>query len=180
MIYTTFAPNDPHPAAHYNGVQQTLDGARRVLAALMSQYGYAGSAVNNGTVQEVTVPNATEVTVKGPALYLIGLTAPTLQGAESFTKAADENLPVPALNTVTGQSRNDLVIAKINVGQVNTYLYDVVQGTPATTGSQVDPAIPDNAIKLARITRAHGHGSIVNANITDLRVAAKVALAHQA
>ena len=73
------------------------------------------------------------------------------------------------LRTTSGQSRQDLIVAHVNLGATNTYIYEAIAGTPATTGAQVDPAVPQNAIALARVTREHGAGSIVNAMITDLR-----------
>lgn len=48
----------------------------------------------------------------------------------------------------------------------------VVQGTPA--GSPVAPATPNNHLALATVAVANGASSIVNANITDLRVNATI------
>lgn len=180
MNLVTFVPSDPLPAEHYNGVQTELFGILQILNALFNfTGGYVGPAANNGVVSEATSPSATAVKVAGPALYWIDLD--TMEGGAPFyIPAASTAVTVPALNTTGGQSRNDLIVARVNVGAVNTYSFEAVQGTPATTGAQTDPAEPDNSIKLARITRAHGDAAINNAEITDLRVAAKIPTLHQA
>lgn len=68
--------------------------------------------------------------------------------------------------------RRDLVVAKVRDAQYsgasNDFSLAVVTGTPAA--SPVDPAIPANCVVLARVSVAAAAASIVNANITDLRV----------
>ncbi len=180
MNVVPFVPEDPLPAEQYNGVQQELDGLRRVLGRMLGDLGgYAGSATNNASVIQDVSPTPTTAIVKGPATLWVPLTTLSLSGSSPFYWSTDVTITVPALNTVGGQSRNDLVVARINAGLTNTYTYEVVQGTPATTGAQVDPAVPTNAISLARITRVHGATNIVTAMITDLRVPVKVLAAHQ-
>ncbi len=70
--------------------------------------------------------------------------------------------------------RRDLVVARVRdafyTGATNAWDIFVVTGTPA--GSPVDPAIPNNALLLARVSVAASATSITNANITDLRVRA--------
>lgn len=179
MNYVTFAPGDPHPAAQYNGVQQELVGVLQILNVLLgSSGGYVGPAADNAFVEEV--PSDTAVTVKGPAAYWIPLSGTSLSGGTPFFMPGDVLLPVPALNTTAGQSRNDLIVARVNVGSLNSYSYQVVQGTPATTGSQVTPEAPPNSFPIARITRAHGATNILQAMITDLRFPAKIPAIHQA
>lgn len=68
-------------------------------------------------------------------------------------------------------ARKDLIVAKIRDAQysggANDFLIVVVTGTPA--GSPADPAVPANALVLARVNVAAAAASITNANITDLR-----------
>lgn len=174
MNVQTFAPNAPLPSDHYNGVQQEVEGLRRVLSRLLADVGgYAGTATNNGSVVEQSPQNSGQVRVSGPATLVVPITSVADAASEPmYVPAAFTTVAVPALNTTAGQSRNDLVVATVNLGNLNTYSYTVVQGTPATTGSQVDPALPANSLKLARITRVHGAGLITNAMITDLRIRA--------
>jgi hypothetical protein len=54
-------------------------------------------------------------------------------------------------------------------GAFNDVIFQVIAGTPA--GSPVAPAIPANSISLATIAVGAGVTSILNANITDTRVA---------
>jgi hypothetical protein len=180
MLVVTYAPDDELPAEHYNGVQQLIDLHRLMFSRMLSQPGYTGSGTNNGSVVQKGAGHATLVTVNGPAYLWVNLTAPTLLGMAPFYKAAAEDVTVPALNTSAGQSRQDLVVARVNVGSTDTYEYTTIQGTPATTGAQTDPSLGENEYALARITRAHGDGNLVTSMITDLRQAAKVAAAHQA
>lgn len=178
MNRVNYNPQDPLPAEHYNGLQLDLEGALRVFAGLFGfTGGYVGSGTNNGSVQESSPAAASTALVKGPATYWIP-TSGSPPG-HPFYIAADTTVTLPALNTIAGQSRRDLIVAQINVGNLNTYSYQVVQGTPATTGTETTPATPANAYALAYVTRAHGHGNIVNANITDLRAAVKILAAHQ-
>lgn len=177
MNIVEYVPQDGLPSEHYNGVQQELDGLRRLLSNMLSGAGgYVGAAANNAEVVQATPQTPTEVVAKGPATLWIPLNVLSLSGATPFYTPTDTTVTVPALNTTGGQSRNDLVVARVNAGSKNTYYYEVVQGTPATSGAQTDPALPTNAIPLARITRAHGDGNIVTAMITDLRTPARMSL----
>lgn len=176
MIRVNFVPRDPIPASHYNGLQQAIEGAIRTLGGLLTTTGgYLGSPTNNASVQESSPQSASTVKVKGPAtLWIAPITGGTPPGVPWYT-AADIDVAVPALNTTAGQSRNDLVVATVNFGSPDTYTFQVVQGTPATTGTQTDPAVPSNSIALARITRVHATTLITNAMITDIRKAVSVA-----
>lgn len=180
MNVVDFVPGDPLPAEHYNGVQRELFGLLQVVNALFNfESGYVGPATNNGQVLEATSPSDTAVRVLGPALYWIDLDT-VESGAPFYIAAATTTVSVPALNTTAGQSRNDLIVARINLGTINGYTFEAVEGTPAATGAQTDPTTPDNAVALARITRAHGDAAINNGEITDLRVPAKIPALNQA
>ncbi|MHB8671815.1 MAG: hypothetical protein ACYDAD_14855, partial [Acidimicrobiales bacterium] len=69
--------------------------------------------------------------------------------------------------------RNDLVVATVQdaqyAGATNTWLLQVIAGTPA--GTPLDPTVPANSYKLARVVVAANAASIVSGNITDLRSA---------
>ncbi|WP_054565970.1 hypothetical protein [Frankia sp. R43] len=88
-------------------------------------------------------------------VYRLGLSA----AAGVNTNAAHASLP-----------RNDLVVAYVSdVGSASSYgRVEVVQGTAAS--SPVDPSVPANALRLARVRVNAGTSSIVAGNITDLRV----------
>ena len=92
----------------------------------------------------------------------------------AVTNTATVNLAINAAPAVGGQSRNDLIVCQIrdnavDAGGVNDWYLRVITGTAATTGAQVDPAVPDHAYALARVTLAFGDASVTNAKITDLR-----------
>lgn len=92
-------------------------------------------------------------------------------GVYTFYNDAATNLVVTANSS--GNPRIDRVVATINdtyyTGSTNNVTFTVVAGTPAA--SPVAPATPTNSISLATIAVANGASSIVNANITDTRVA---------
>jgi microcystin-dependent protein len=74
----------------------------------------------------------------------------------------------------TGQAVRHLVVAKVRDasygGASNDFILDGVLGTPATSGSDVAPAVPVTSLLLAEIRLVYGGGStITNANITDKR-----------
>ena len=68
--------------------------------------------------------------------------------------------------------RRDIIVARIRdsaySGGSDTFTIEAITGTPAA--SPADPTIPANCLQLARVAVAAGASSIVDANITDLRV----------
>ena len=54
-------------------------------------------------------------------------------------------------------------------GANNDFVFSVIAGTAATTGSQVAPAVPAGAVVLAQVAVAGGSASIIAGNITDRR-----------
>lgn len=175
MLRVRFVATDDLPADHYEGMQQTLDGIRILLGLLFAPNpakggGVVGTLTNNGVVGPDSPATTTTVRVTGPTKGWAMLT-PSTAGGEPFIK--DDALTVVPITSVAsltaGQSRNDLIVARINTGQANTYTFESVIGTPAATGAQVDPALPTNSFVLARITRAFGAGAITAGQITDLR-----------
>jgi C1q domain len=95
------------------------------------------------------------------------------QGSYYCWSDAIVNVPI---NTApgTGQSRIDVIVVQVRDdfvigGGNNDFQVTVIQGTAATTGSQVAPAIPASSVALARIAVGPNVTSILTANITDVR-----------
>jgi hypothetical protein len=73
-----------------------------------------------------------------------------------------------------GQSRIDVVVAQVRNQYVDTgsnsdFIFTTVVGTPATTGSQVAPALGTNQFAICNVLIGPNVTSIVNANLTDRR-----------
>lgn len=73
-----------------------------------------------------------------------------------------------------GQSRIDLIVAQLrdadsDGGTHNDWLIVDVPGTPATTGSQVAPALPVSSLLLASVLVGSSVSTIVTGNITEGR-----------
>lgn len=92
-------------------------------------------------------------------------------GVYTFYNDAATTLTITA--NASGNPRIDRIVATVNdtyyTGATNNVTFTVVAGTPAA--SPVAPATPTNSISLATVAVANGAASIVNANITDTRVA---------
>lgn len=105
----------------------------------------------------------------GAGICLIFGDESNLQGLYGCLNDATKNLVIGAADPTN--PRRDLIVAKVQdqfySGATNAWSLAVVAGTPA--GSPADPAVPNNAVTLARVAVAAGATSIVNANITDLR-----------
>jgi hypothetical protein len=74
----------------------------------------------------------------------------------------------------SGQNRIDVVAchprgADLDGGSNNDFIFDVVQGTAATAGSEVAPAVPAGRVALANVTVPGGAAAIVAGNIVDVR-----------
>lgn len=175
MLRVRFNPDDDLPADHYEGMQQTLDGIRLLLNEELDPTpakggGVLGSLTSNGQVVAADPASTTAVRVLGPTKGWAILTGSAGGGEPYINDDAVTVVPIADVSAVPGgQSRNDLIVARINVGQYNTYTFEAVIGTPAATGTQVDPALPPNSFVLARVTRASGAGAITAGQITDLR-----------
>ncbi len=92
-----------------------------------------------------------------------------VQGLYGCVNDAVKNVVIAASDPTN--PRRDLVVVRVRdaffSGATNAWDLFIVQGTPAP--SPVDPAMPNNAVCLARVAVAAAATSIVNANITDLR-----------
>lgn len=74
----------------------------------------------------------------------------------------------------SGQSRIDLVVLQVrdpalDAGSNNDFVFAVVTGTPATTGSQVAPAVPNNAYTICQVTVPGAAANLNTATLVDLR-----------
>lgn len=91
------------------------------------------------------------------------------QGTYGVVNDATTNVVIAAADPTN--PRIDLVVARVRdsfySGGTNAWAMEIVQGTAA--GSPVDPAVPNGTLTLARVAIAAAAGSILNANITDLR-----------
>jgi len=94
----------------------------------------------------------------------------TYQGAYFCDNRGVTNL---AIATADGSNpRIDLVVAKVQDSEYSgaTDAWSLAVVTGAAAGSPSVPATPDSAIPLAQVAVAAAAGSIVDANITDVRV----------
>jgi hypothetical protein len=98
----------------------------------------------------------------------------TTQANMGVYTAYNDAAATAAITTANATNpRIDLVCLTVNdayyTGSTNNVVINVVAGTPAA--SPTVPATPANSIALARVAVAANATSIVNANITDVRVA---------
>lgn len=126
------------------------------------------------TVQHGT-PNMSVDVAKGSAI--IDGTESVNQGVYHVYNDATVNLAVTTADPVN--PRWDLLVFKVQdaaySGAVNSSSLAIVAGTPA--GSPALPATPNNAIALYKIVVPAAAASIVNANLTDLRVVRRPVMA---
>jgi microcystin-dependent protein len=121
--------------------------------------------------QHAAGPNMS-VDVAPGRMAVPGTDAPN-QGSYICWSDAVENPPVVA-SPPAGQSRIDLVVVQVqddNVigGGVNGFLVTVIEGTAATTGTQVAPVIPHSSIAVAQLNIGPNAASITTAMIQDMR-----------
>jgi len=112
------------------------------------------------------------VDVQPGRIAVPGSDAPS-QGSYVCWSDAVENPSVTA-SPPAGQSRIDSVIVQVRDDNIigggnNDFLVTIITGTPAATGSQHAPTIPNSSALLAQLAVGPNATSIVNANITDGR-----------
>lgn len=113
------------------------------------------------------------VDVAAGAAIVIGTDA-AFQGKYLCKSTAVTNVTIAAAPS-TGNSRIDLIVAEVrdadqNGGTHNDWIIAAVTGTAATTGTQVAPSAPASSYVLAQIAVGPTVTTIVNANVSDLRV----------
>jgi hypothetical protein len=148
------------------GAGQAYDAVAPGIGAIARGHGVIGSGslavTPNGTPNNHVFVAAGIAGVRGTQendqhLYVVGN-----DGAIDLTVAASPTNP-----------RRDLVIAQVRDDQYPAFTQDdwvatIVQGTPA--GSPVDPAVPEDALVLARLRVPTGVSAVISlAEIDDLR-----------
>lgn len=107
----------------------------------------------------------------GRALVL-GDDSALTQGTYHVWNDAVKNLTIAASDPTN--PRKDIVVARVRdafySGATNAWALEVIAGTPAA--SPAEPALPNNALKLAVVTVPAAASSIVDANIADSRIRA--------
>lgn len=138
---------------------------RQMLATLVAQNGVGGR--DDCLVKQRVTPGQ-GVLVSTGGIFFKG-TASSVQGVYSDFNDADADVPATAADGA--QTRIDRVIYR-----VRDPVYDA--GTPTgnfewlagSAGSGVPPTVPQDAISLAKVTRAANDNTIGNGEITDERL----------
>jgi hypothetical protein len=137
------------------------------MQALYSTTGTIGSS--SLAVTQSATPGMSVQVASGWAA-IVGTTQANMGVYTAYNDAA----ATAAIATANATNpRIDLICLTINdayyTGSLNNVVINVVTGTPAS--SPTVPATPANSIALAKVAVGANVTSIVNANITDLRVA---------
>jgi hypothetical protein len=143
---------------------------RGLFSTLWPSGGVSGGAVT-------AVANTMTVSV-APGTVAVVLQAG--QGVALCRWDAAEVPPALAAAPPAGQSRIDVVVAQVrdnalDAGGNNDFVFNVVTGTPAATGSQTVPATPTNAYAMANVLVGPSIANLNTATITDRRGALAVA-----
>jgi hypothetical protein len=139
---------------------------------LSTQALYATTGIIGSSSLAVTQnsPAGMSVIVASGWSAIVGTTQANM-GAYVVFNDANNVLTVTTANPTN--PRIDRVVVTVQdayyTGAFNDVIFQVIAGTPA--GSPVAPATPANSISLATIAVGAGVTSILNANITDTRVA---------
>lgn len=145
---------------------QSYDAVSPAVGAIARGHGVIGP----GSL--LVTPNGTPNDTVHVAAGIVGVrgTQENDQGIYVTGNDADKVLTIAASTT---NPRNDLVIAQIRDNQYPTFTQDdwlvtTVTGTPA--GVPVDPAVPEDALVLARLRVPTGVSAVISgAEIDDLR-----------
>jgi hypothetical protein len=154
------------PSHQQNRADHKAEQDRNLLQSL---FGSTPGVISSGdlAVTQNGTPNMSVNVAAGKAIINGSDTA--TQGAYHVWNDAPKNLVIAASDPTN--ARWDLVVAKVQdayySGAVNVWTLVVITGAPA--GSPVDPAIPNNCIKLGRVVVAANATTILNASIVDLR-----------
>lgn len=151
-----------------NRTDHTAENDRALLTSLFGGREGVSGASDLAVSQRAAGANMSVDVAIGRAAVL-GDDAATTQGVYHVWNDAVKNLTIAASDPTN--PRKDIVIARVRdafySGATNAWALEVVSGTPAA--SPAEPALPNNAIKLAVVAIAASATSIVNANITDAR-----------
>lgn len=145
---------------------------RRALAGIVTEGIDVFNGANDLKVQAAGSPNMSVDVLMG-GCYVTGDDT-AAQGVYFCFNDATLNLAVTAAHATL--ARKDIVVARVkdNSEGVAGDLWElaVIAGTPATAGSEVEPALPATALKLATIAVPAADTAIDNSQITDRRVKA--------
>lgn len=138
---------------------------------LTTQALWKTTGIVNATDLAVTQSVTPAMTAQVAAGY--GVIIGTTQTNMGAYMAYNDGITTVTLTTANPTlPRIDLVCVTVNdsyyTGSLNSVIFQVIAGTP--NASPTVPATPANSLALAQIAVAANATSIVNANITDLRV----------
>jgi hypothetical protein len=155
-----------NPPAWLQDGAHTAQGDRLVLSSLIGVSGVVGTGDLQVTEKAGTPDMA--VDVAAGSCYIAGTQA-TFQGTYHCTNDATKTLSVPAADSTN--PRIDLVVARVRdsfyAGVGTVWELKVEPG--AAAASPAEPAVPVDAIVLARIDVPAGATAITNADLTDRR-----------
>jgi hypothetical protein len=149
-------------------------------AAMLVPNQSAGALAARGGVRPAASGGGLVVTQRATPAMFVSITA-----GSAFVPSAsatggvyichnDASVDVAISTAHATLARKDLIVARVYdaeiSGALNQWALESVTGTPA--GSPALPATPSGAIALAQVNVAAAATTIVNANITDLRVLA--------
>lgn len=151
-----------------NRIDHTAENDRAVLTALLAgREGVFGE--DDLKVTQRGAGANMSVDVAGGRAAVNGDDAAITQGSYLVWNDATKNLTIAAADPTN--PRKDIIIARVYdafySGSSNEWALEVITGTPASTPSE--PAVPNNAIKLAVVTVPALASSITNAHIADVR-----------
>lgn len=148
-------------------VSQAPEPFRRMLSSIFGGRPGVMRSTDWATSQNGT-PNMSVNVAAGSGLVL-GSESST-QGGYFCQSLSVTNLAITAANATN--PRRDLIVARIRDAQYATgptSAFDLFVVTGTAAASPVDPTVPPNCLVIARVAVAALAGSVVNANITDLR-----------
>jgi len=146
--------------------------AQGVYSASQDRFAIAMEGPNAGVLGMVVTPQGGNMTL----LIATGTATVPTQNSTGSTLCVSDAVEAVTISSAppAGQSRIDIVTVHprandIDGGSNNDFIFDVLVGTPATTGGQLPPAIPAGQIPLANILVGLTVTAIVAGNITDQR-----------
>lgn len=148
----------------------TARGDRLAFAGIVKTSGK--DAFGDLAVTQNSTPNMQVIVGSGGVWILGGNTA--RQGAYHCINDGNELVGTVAAAHAT-LTRYDIIVAEVRdafySGTSNDWQFRIISGT---AGSGSEPAVPVNAVRLARITVGPGVTSITNANITNYQQLARL------
>lgn len=150
-------------------IAHDAEGFRRLIGALTTSAAGVLAGADLAVTQKSGGANMS-VDVAGGRVFILGTEA-TYQGTYWAENRGVRNVTISAADATN--PRRDLIVARVrdNAYSGSSKDWDIVAVTGTPAASPVDPTVPANALSLARVAVAASATSVVNANITDLRIA---------